>query len=144
MSALLSTENNNQENENESYDFEIKNHEFENEEAGYEADNSTDREIDNSSEAPADNYVTEVSTEDLTEQAEVAAVDSADPRKELQEDLKYYCKELVEASYWPVSEAERYRTRSDELIDLILSTRKDLLLMNFNLKNELEDEDDEV
>ena len=78
----------------------------------------------------------------LIKETEVAAVEN-DPRKELQEDLKHYCKELVEASYWPVSEAERYRERSDELIDLILNARKDLLLMNFNLKNELDDEEDE-
>ena len=135
-------DNNNQENENESHDYENKNHEFDNEEATNEDDNSTDRETDNPSKAPVPDYVEEEPIEANTEDTEVAAVEN-DPRKELQEDLKYYCKELVEASYWPVSEADRYRERSEELIDLILTARKDLLLMNFNLKNGLEDEDDD-
>ena len=126
-------DNNNQENENESHDYENKNH---------EDDNSTDRETDNPSEAPVPDYVEEEPIEAHTEDTEVAAVEN-DPRKELQEDLKHYCNELVEASYWPVSEADRYRERSDELIDLILNARKDLLLINFNLKVDLEDEEDD-
>lgn len=135
------SENENQGFENESHDSANDSQEDDNGEASNEDDNSSDREIDNPSEAPADDDVEAAeSTENLTEEAEGAAVED-DPRKELQEDLKHYCKELVEASYWPVSEADRYRERSDELIDLILNARKDLLLMNFNLKNELEDED---
>ena len=144
VTESVSPENENQEFENESHDSANDSQEDDNEEAPNEADNSTDGEIDNSSEAPTDDDVEKAvePTEDLTEEAEGAAVEN-DPRKELQEDLKHYCKELVEASYWTVSEAERYRERSDELIDLILNARKDLLLMNFNLKNELEDEEDE-
>ena len=144
VTESVSPENENQGFENESHDSANDSQEDDNGEVSNEDDNSSDGEIDNSSEAPADDNVEESvePTENHAEEVEVAAVEN-DPRKELQEDLKHYCKELVEASYWPASEAERYRERSDELIDLILNARKDLLLMNFNLKNELEDEEDE-
>ena len=67
----------------------------------------------------------------------------ADPRHELIDNLEYYCKELVEASKWPTYRASSYRDRSDELIDLILSTRKDILMMNFKIEQEKDNEEDE-
>ncbi len=66
-----------------------------------------------------------------------------DPRHELIDSLEYYCKELVEASKWPTYRASAYRDRSDELIDLILSTRKDILMMNFKIESEKEEDEGE-
>lgn len=140
--------------ENESHDFENESQEDDNEEAEDE-DNACDIRVDdNPDEAEAFDEVepTEVepaevaAVEDFTEQeAEAIAEDiesESDPRKKLIEDLEYYCNELVVASKWPIAEAERFRSRSDELIDFILETRKDLLLMNFRLKQELDEDED--
>lgn len=106
-----------------------------------------------------DDYSDEAETDDEVEHVEVAAVEDiaeaeaetlandiemdADPRHELIDNLEYYCKELVEASKWPTYRASAYRDRSDELIDLILSTRKDILMMNFKIEQEKDDEEDE-
>lgn len=144
------SENENQGFENESHDFENDSCEDDNGEIEDENDNGNPGEDDYSSEAEADDEVEHVevaAVEDFTEkEADAIAEDiehDADPRKKLIDDLEYYCNELVMASKWPIAEAERFRSRSDELIDFILETRKDLLLMNFKLKQELDEDEDE-
>lgn len=113
-------------------------------------DNGIARQNDYTDEAEADDEVEHVevaAVEDFTEkEADAIAEDiehDADPRKKLIDDLEYYCNELVMASKWPIAAAERFRSRSDELIDFILEARKDLLLMNFKLKQELDEDEDE-
>lgn len=159
------TENNDSvSSENESHDFDNENSEVENESHDYANDSCEDDngevEDDQENVTETDMDSTDVDCEPEEEdvecvsgivedfedkEAEALAQDidhDADPRKELQDDLEYYCKELITASYWPVTEAARFRSRSDELIDLILNTRKELLLKNFELKAELPEEDE--
>lgn len=148
-----SSENEYQGFENESHDFEKDSCEYDNGEVEDETDNVVSGKNDDTSEAEDDDQI-----EESTQEAEVAAVEDftekeadaiaediehdADPRKKLIDDLEYYCNELVMASKWPIAEAERFRSRSDELIDFILEARKDLLLMNFKLKQELNEDED--
>ena len=123
---------------------------YDSEEVEDETDDGNPGEDDYSDEAEADDEVEHVeaaAVEDFAEaEAEATANDiemDADPRHELIDNLEYYCKELVEASKWPTYRASAYRDRSDELIDLILSTRKDILMMNFKIEQEKDDEEDE-
>ncbi|PHU36031.1 hypothetical protein [Pseudobutyrivibrio ruminis] len=127
-------------NDNDSYDSE---------EVEDETDNGNPGEDDYSNEAENDEveHVEVAAVEDFAEaEAEALANDiemDADPRHELIDSLEYYCKELVEASKWPTYRAAAYRDRSDELIDLILSTRKDILMMNFKIESEKEEDEGE-
>lgn len=119
-------------------------------------DDNESQEVDNAEETIDAEYeeiesepesADEVQQDDNFVEAEAEALaddieHDSDPRKELQDDLEYYCKELVEASKWPATEAAKFRERSDELVDLILNTRKELLMLNFKLKNEIEDDED--
>ncbi len=123
--------------------------EEEKEEVEDETDNGNPGEDDYSNEAENDEveHVEVAAVEDFAEaEAKVLANDiemDTDPRHELIDSLEYYCKELVEASKWPTYRASAYRDRSDELIDLILSTRKDILMMNFKIESEKEEDEGE-
>ena len=128
-------------NDNDSYDSE---------EVEDEANDGNPGEDDYSDETEDVNEVEHVevaAVEDIAEaEAETLANDidmDTDPRHELIDSLEYYCKELVEASKWPTCRASAYRDRSDELIDLILSTRKDILMMNFKIESEKEEDEGE-
>lgn len=123
--------------------------EEEKEEVEDETDNGNPGEDDYSNEAENDEveHVEVAAVEDFADaEAEALANDiemDVDPRHELIDSLEYYCKELVEASKWPTCRASAYRDRSDELIDLILSTRKDILMMNFKIESEKEEDEGE-
>lgn len=106
-----------------------------------ENDNGIARQNNHTDEAEADDEVEHVEVAAVEEITEKEAPETdVDPRHELIDNLEYYCKELVEASKWETYRAAAYRDRSDELIDLILSTRKEILMMNFKIEQEKEDE----
>ena len=138
-------ENESSDSENENQGFENKSHDFEND--SHEDDNGEVKDETDNGNPGEDDYPDEAETENEVEHVEVAAVENitadSDPRHELIDNLEYYCKELVEASKWPTYRKTEYRDRSDELIELILNTRIEILMMNFKIEQEKEEDEGE-
>lgn len=80
--------------------------------------------------------------EESVEEENIEECDSEDPRKELIADIGYYCDELKAATLLPPSEYVRFRTRSDELMGLLMDGIKDLLLLNIKMHSEFDEDED--
>lgn len=64
-----------------------------------------------------------------------------DPRKDLIGNIAYYCDEIKQVTLLPPSEYVKFRTRTDELMGLLMDEIKDLLLLNIKMHSEMDDEE---
>lgn len=149
LEEVAESENENSESENENSEVENESHDYANDSCEDENEGVEDVQ-ENDIETDLDSSIMDDEPGIETDQYDSGIVDAAveaeecnaeDPRKDLIGNIAYYCDEIKQVTLLPPSEYVKFRTRTDELMGLLMDEIKDLLLLNIKMHSEMDDEE---